>query len=164
MKRLTEFSGRDRPSIFWPYAGVVTGTVFVASGVMMSTIMQAVFAASTEIESVLAFERAFTLSIAVMTIAALSSAVLLSAAVVRRLHDIGAPGWIGAFPLIFFLFALALFGALFEDARSTAQVGVDLFLMLMINNLLYLGSLGLLVVLLILPGHKRLNRYGYPPD
>jgi uncharacterized membrane protein YhaH (DUF805 family) len=105
-----------------------------------------------------------------LAIIALVGIVLLAAAVVRRLHDSGRSGWWGIVPLPFLFSGLALSSMVFGSFTRLAASNADpdpavfkYFALLMLNNLLYLGTIGLLIVLLSLAGTQGDNRYGRDP-
>lgn len=88
-------------------------------------------------------------------------AVLLGAAMVRRLHDTGRGGAWALLPAPFLLIGLSLFPDLMASAAG-GQFDMGLFAILFANNMLYLVSMALLLILLALPGHHRENTYGPP--
>lgn len=186
---LTNFSGRDRPRIFWPYMGLVIGLNAIVS------ILAAVPMALDMFERIRRFAeehpkdalveswpghyevriqgfhpelfpdlRLFMLP---MAVALLVTVVLAAAAIARRLHDRGRSGWWGLLPLPFTLFGMAMMPILFEGwlaaAGSNQPPNPGLFLLLMANNLLHLGALAFLVVQLVSSGTPGPNRYGPDP-
>lgn len=88
--------------------------------------------------------------------------VLLAAAVARRLHDCGRTGLWGLMPLPFIGTALLLFPKLGASFEVGGEPDLRLFFALFANNMLYLGSLGLLGVLLAGQGQAEDNRFGGP--
>lgn len=87
--------------------------------------------------------------------------------VVRRLHDVGLPGWLALFvvapyvavPLVMRivicpLAAMELDGVIAEIARLTPMLTLGGLALLALALQLYLG---------LQPGHSRPNRYGPPP-
>jgi uncharacterized membrane protein YhaH (DUF805 family) len=184
---LPRFSGRDPARRFWPYVGVVIALLFIAAFAAMAPIMSGAFARmqSFAIEhpdqaTVTQGPGSYSIQIhgnhpelmpdvapffVVMQVGCALVVVLLAAAVTRRLHDRGRRGWWGLPPVIFLAVGLALFPRLFQSTLS-GEVTPDtmaMFGLMMANNLLYLASLALLVVLLAGAGQPDENRFG-PPD
>jgi uncharacterized membrane protein YhaH (DUF805 family) len=184
---LPRFSGRDPARRFWPYAGVVIALFFVATAATMIPIMSGTlarmrtFAAEhPDQATVTQGPGSYSIQIqgnhpelmpdmtpffTVMQVGCALAVLLLAAAVTRRLHDRGRRGWWGLPPVIFLALGLTLFPRLFNSALSD-QLTPDtmaMFGLMMANNLLYLASLVLLVVLLAGAGQPGENRFG-PPD
>ena len=90
------------------------------------------------------------------------AALLLAAAVTRRLHDRGLPGRWGLMPLPFGAFGLVLMPHVMKQVMQAAP---DLhgFALLALNNLGYFGTLIALVVLLVRRDDDGDNRFGPPP-
>lgn len=148
---LADFSGRDRPGQFWPYAACVAVLGFIFITVTMNL---ALMTASTALTEVLA--KAFAgLAIGFGLIIA-----LLAAAVTRRLHDLGRPGYWGLAPVVFIVCALTLMPLLASRLLVGGEPPFGLIMILFLNNLCYLGSLGFLVFLLAQKGEAQPNRYG----
>lgn len=190
LARLARFGGRESRGRFWPYAALIVALTFVGMGAGMSVAMSRMFAAA---ESVAATHPQdvtvtqgpgsysvsisgdhpemmpdFGLTFGVMGVVVAIAAVLLAAAVVRRLHDSGRAGW-WALPTPVFLgvglFGISRFSGMMagEVEPSNAEL-MPMMGLLFLNNILYLASLGLLVVFLILPGSVGPNRYGDRAD
>lgn len=181
---ILRFSGRDRRGQFWPYAGVVLVLSFAGMSVGLPMAMQPIFAEAARMaeehpEAVSiqqsptsyqveyapgsGFMPDFSGFILVLGVAAVLTVVLLAAAVTRRLHDRGLPGFIGLIP------AVLLGSGLFGMSRLMATMGqsepdLSLFGLMMLNNMLYIASLITLIVLLALPGKPQPNHYGPPPS
>ncbi len=85
------------------------------------------------------------------------AAVLLAAAVTRRLHDRGLSGLFGLLPIPFFTIAMIQLPRLFAEPPDGGT-----FALLFLNNIAYLGSLFLLAVLLARRPDPGPNRYGDP--
>jgi len=184
--KLAVFSGRDRPSRFWPYAAVAVGIAFVGGGVIVIPIffgafarMQAFATAHPDQATVTATPGSYSIQIhghhpelmpdfsAFFGGVGLTFAIavgLLAAAVARRLHDAGRSGLWGLPPVLFVIVALVLFPRLFAGFDSSEGPDLGLFFLLFANNALYLGSLGLLVILLAGRSTPRPNRFGAPPE
>ena len=183
---LPRFSGRDSARRFWPYVGVVFALMFGIAAVSMGPIMIGSFARM----QTFAIEHPdqatvtqgpgsysiqihgnhpelmpdFTPFFMAMRVGCALVVLLLAAAVTRRLHDRGRRGWWGLPPVVFLVGGLALFPRLFQSTLS-GEVTPDsmrLFGLVMANNLLYLGSLGLLIFLLAGAGQPNANRFGPP--
>jgi len=179
-RRLFQFSGRDTPSQFWPYAGVAFILSFALMSVGVALAMQPVFeqvvreaAANPESVTIETSPTSYSVQIRpesgfmpdfsgffLSLWAGVALAVtLLGAAVSRRLHDRGLPGLIGLIPVVFLgagMLGMQRMLAVFDPPEFDER----LILLLFANNLAYLASLGGLIVLLILPGQPKANRYG----
>jgi uncharacterized membrane protein YhaH (DUF805 family) len=88
---------------------------------------------------------------------------LLSAAVVRRLHDRDRSGRWGLMPLPFLGFAMFGMHALFRSIGDGAAP-IGLFSLLFLNNLVYLASVVTLIVMLARAGTIGPNSYGPDPQ
>ena len=182
-RRLGRFSGRDSRAVFWPYAGLVLAVGFVTICIVMMFQMQALvvemqaFAAqhpgrvTTEVGlnsysmSVSSGDPAFVPDMSGMALGmgAVSGVlvVLLAAAVARRLHDTGRSGlWALPTP-IFLMIALIMMPRLMMSF-SGPEPDMRLFGLLFANNAAYIFSLGMLIILLILPSRVGANRFGPP--
>ena len=183
---LTRFSGRDTAGRFWPYAGAVIALFFFAAFATMAPIMSGTFArmqrfAAEHPDQATVTQGPGSYSIQIhgnhpelmpdvtpfitaMQIGGAVAVLLLAAAVTRRLHDRGRRGWWGLPPVLFLAGGLVLFPRLFKSTLS-GEVTPDtmaMFGLMMANNLLYLASLALLVVLLAGVGQPGENRFGPP--
>ncbi len=160
---LTRFSGRDRRRLFWPYAASVVALGFVAIGVLNVLTFAALFGQAspeaTPRDDLAVLAPIFwTLRLGVLAIVA-----LLAAAVVRRLHDRGRSGlWALPTPaflgLAVILFPIAFGQLLIQDPPPTWALA--LFGALFINNVAYLASLLMLLILLVKDSDAGANRYG----
>lgn len=175
---LVKFSGREARAQFWPWAGIVVGLIFLGSFVLVGPMvadtmvkMQQFAREHPDQARVNAGPGHYEISIeghhpelmpdfaafsGAMAIVAALAVVLLSAAVARRLHDTGLTGAWGLLPLPFLAIGLTQTPKLFASAVPDMQ----LFGLLFLNNLCYLGALGLLVLLLAREGSRGNNRYG----
>lgn len=186
LRLIGHFEGRDTRGQFWPYVGVVMASVFVTWGGVMAFEMNRMMSdmmrfaethpdqatvhrtpTSTEIriESGAGFEGMpnFDLFIGMMAVLVGIAVLLLAAAVTRRLHDRGLPGFVGMAPLPF----LAFGGYGMRRVMSDVTAGIEfppLFIPVFINNVVYLAVLGGLVLVLAQAGQPRANRYGPPPE
>jgi uncharacterized membrane protein YhaH (DUF805 family) len=99
-----------------------------------------------------------------MQIGCALAVLLLAAAVTRRLHDRGRRGWWGLAPLPFLVVGMTVFPRLFKTtlAGEMTPDSMRLFGLMFANNLLYLGSLGLLIFLLAGASQPNANRFGPP--
>ena len=182
---LLRFSGRDSARRFWPYVGVVIALFFVAAAATMTPIMSGTFARmqafaaehpdqatvtqgpgsySVQIQgNHPEFIPDMTPFFTVMQVGCALAVLLLAAAVTRRLHDRGRRGWWGLPPAIFLASGLALFPRLFQSTLSgeVTPDSMKLFGLVFANNVLYLGSLVLLIVLLSGASQSE-NRFGPP--
>lgn len=183
LRRLAVFSGRDSRTVFWPYAIFAVATAFAAGATLILPAFIAAFAGmqrfavehpdqvtvrtspgsySIQIHGrhpelapdFGAFAQGMWLTFAV-------AVVLLAAAVTRRLHDRGRRGAWGLMPLPFVLIACVGFPRLITSF-DTVDFPLSLFFAMFFNNVLYLGTLGLLCVLLAGPSAPQDNRYGPP--
>ncbi|HYD37430.1 MAG TPA: DUF805 domain-containing protein [Allosphingosinicella sp.] len=179
---LLRFGGRDARLSFWPYAAFI---VFLTQIGMMSAMLpmiarvQRYVLAHPEQAEVVSGPGHYSLEmkgyapdlgpvmaeIAWASLFVSAAAVaLLAAAVARRLHDRDRRGWWGLLPVPFLAFGLALMPGIFAgfDPRS-GTLDPWPFLALILNNLVYFGMLGVLIVLLAGPGTPGPNRFGPPP-
>ena len=163
---LLRFSGRDPGRRFWPYAGAVVGGVMAVMMAAIIPIMNRTFAPmdvslpDTSAQLMPDMTPFFT----VIQIGMATIILLLAAAVVRRLHDRGRRGWWGLPPAVFAGLGMTLFPGLFQSfSQGTATpAALKLFGLLFANNVLYLGSLVLLIVLLSGASQPGDNRFGPP--
>ncbi len=183
---LHSFSGRDPRAQFWPYAIVVFVTVFVLAGMAMAIAMQGLFADlqqfAVEHPEVVTVQRSATsysmsidaanpkapqpdLSIVFTLLGGVVAAavVLMAAAVSRRLHDCNRPAWLGLAPVIFLISGLVLFPRMMDEMMNSPEPNMSLFGLLFLNNILYLVTLGALIVQCALKGTAGPNRFGPAP-
>lgn len=145
---LTRFSGRTGPKAFWLYVAMV---LIAYMAVLMIAMTASIHAK--------AFDP--SLFMGVNAAGGLISILLLAASVTRRLHDSDRRGWWGLMPLPF------LAGGLIGMALMFSGSGDDLesrLMPLVLNNMIYLGLLGVLVVLLCRRGTPGPNRFGDRPS
>jgi uncharacterized membrane protein YhaH (DUF805 family) len=151
---LTRFSGRDRRGLFWPYAGAVLALGFVAIGVVNSLSFTAMFGQAS-LEATPQDDLAL--------LAPFFWTMRLGAAVVRRLHDRGRSGLWAAPTAAFVALATILlpiaFGQLLTQSPPPTWALV-LLGVLFINNVAYLASLLMLLILLVKDSDPGANRYG----
>jgi uncharacterized membrane protein YhaH (DUF805 family) len=155
LSKLADFTGRDGRGLFWPYAILVFILAFIGIAVAMNLAMMGLLTGTADMPNI-------PLMIGGVGGVVLTAAALLAAAVTRRLHDTGRPGYWGLPPVVFLLIALTLFPVLMNSVLNDANPPMALFFGLFLNNLLYIVSLIGLVVLLLLDGTKTANRYGSP--
>ena len=184
LRRLGDFSGRQRRAMFWPYVGVfylVTTFASVLAIVpqifdMVARVQQ--FAADNP-DQVTEVRTATSYSITVnefhpelmpdfgQFVAAIAAVMtvfvaLIAAAVARRLHDRDRSGWWGLLPLPFLFGGFFGMHAVFTGFTGGAPDIVP-FLWLFLNNLIYLATLIYLVVVLAQAGTPGTNRFGDDP-
>jgi uncharacterized membrane protein YhaH (DUF805 family) len=179
---LTRFSGRDRRSQFWPYAGVAVALTFVVMGAAMVWVMssfwtEAMRIAETHPEVVTVesgpgyYSREVDVSgyglmpdltpfFAVMGASVVAYIALLAAAVSRRILDLGKSALWGLMPVPFLIFCVGLFPVVMNDMMQSPEPNLALFFLLFFNNMAYIIGLISLVVLLCLPGTRGPNRFG----
>jgi uncharacterized membrane protein YhaH (DUF805 family) len=185
-RSIARFSGRDSRGQFWPYAGVVLALVFLGFGMVMSLVMNAMFAemqafavAHPEAATVQSSPDSYSISVdashpeapmpdlgpffAVMAAMVLTAVSLLAAAVSRRLHDSGRRAFWGLMPVLFLAIALVVFPAMMNDFIANPEPDMRLFFAALVNNMLYLASLGGLIFLLCMRGTAGSNRFGDDP-
>jgi len=183
---LLRFSGRDPAQRFWPYVGAVIVLFFFAAFATMAPIMSEAFtrmqtfaAEHPDQATVSQGPGSYSIHIqgdhpelmpdmtpffTVMQVGCALAVLLLAAAVTRRLHDRRRRGWWGLPPVVFLVGGLALFPRLFQSTLGgeVTPDSIRLFGLLFANNVLYLGSLGLLVFLLAGASQPTANRFGPP--
>lgn len=180
---LARFSGRDTRAQFWPFAALVIVTVFLAGAAAMSWAMEPMFremarfaAEHPEAATVHSAPGQYSVSIdaghpdapqmdfsrffGVLVAMVAAAVALLAAAVARRLHDSNRRGWWGLMPLPFIAFSMTAFPVMMKDFMANPEPNLGLFLAALTSNLLYLASLGVLIVLLCLTGTDGPNRFG----
>ena len=178
------FSGRDSREAFWPYAVIIfVLTMAVGMAVFMPSLsesmvrMQQFAAAHPDQAVVTQGPGSYSISIrgshpelfpdfgmathrmgAVIGVGAL----LLAAAVTRRLHDRGFRGLLGLLPLPFLGFSLVEMPKIFAFTGDSQTLPPGFFTAFA-SNFLYIGALGLLGFLLVGPSQNGPNRYGDAP-
>lgn len=184
LARLAQFSGRDARGTFWPYALTlfaltILGTMLAIVPVMFDAMarMQRFAAQHPELTTVEQGPGSYSIRIegrhpelmpdmhGAMTGIAMVAAIfvlLIAAAVVRRLHDRGSSGLWALPPLAFLAIGLVATPRMMASA-GTGVPDPSLFLLLFASNILYLASLGWLVILLARDGTPGPNRHGEDP-
>lgn len=185
LANLANFKGRTRPGKFWPYLAFVLVLSFAGMGAIMypemSASMERMQRFAEEHPDQATIRRVpgsysitihghhdelmpdFSRMMSLIVVGVVAIIVLLSAAVVRRLHDRGKSGAWGLLPLPFIAIASAAMPVLFSQFEEGGTPNLALFFTLFINNVLYLASLVFLVVLLSGASTKGENRYGPEP-
>lgn len=157
---VANFAGRDRPGMFWPYAGTMVAGAFAIWYVFGALVMRRMIRASADGGGEVFFGfHLMTLMTIVMASIALVLVGLLAAAATRRLHDGGRSGWWATLPLPFLAFGFIGMSFL----RRTASGGdfpSAMFSILAINNIIYMLSLVTLVIFLAWTSEPRDNRFG----
>ena len=180
---IARFSGRDTRGQFWPYAGVVFAMVFLGFGMVMSVVMNGMFAEMQqfavehpEAATIQSSPGNYSISIdgshpeapmpdlgpffAVMAAMVLTAISLLAAAVSRRLHDSGRRAFWGLLPVPFLLGGLAIFPLMISEFAASDTPNFGLFFLLFFNNIAYMVALVSLIILLALQGTRGPNRFG----
>jgi uncharacterized membrane protein YhaH (DUF805 family) len=182
---LANFKGRDSRALFWPFAGMHIAAVFAILMPLFVAEMNAsldrirVFAEANPTKvTYTSGPNGFSINVhehvpglgpdlgALLIPAFVLVAifvVLSAAAVTRRLHDTGWPGWVGAIPAVLFFLAgynMIEFAGQLDDAEAIGGGG---FLTVFVLNFAYNISLIVLIILLCLPTKPEANRYGEPP-
>jgi len=177
---LMRFSGRATLVQFWPYAIAVALLAFAVSGAVLVAAMARGFTEALRIAAARSHQpstaldpaatdpmlEAFDLAPVLIATAltSLVAALLLAAAVARRLHDSDRHGAWGLLPVPFLIGSAALGPQMLETVRAAPVVGPPPgFFLLMLNNLLFYAALFWLIYLLVDRGTDRPNRFGPPP-
>lgn len=182
---LVSFSGREAQRPFWIWAGIVIGCAIVVMTAMMSTVLSSTFGRIEQFAAQNPDQVTRTVSptnytitvhgnhpelmpdfsVMLLGMAAISvvSILLLAAVVVRRLHDRDRTGAWGLPPAVLLLTGIYGMSQLFEQFADPAGLQMELFFAVFLNNLAYLASLGVLIVLLAGNGTPDDNRFGPPP-
>lgn len=186
IKRVLQFSGREKRQPFWLWVAVVMGAQMVAgialiAPIMVQTIMRIERFASQHPDQITRTYGPGSYSVQIhgyhpeimpdfgafafaIGLVALMTVVLLAAAIVRRLHDSNQTGLWGMLPLPFLIAGLVLFPSLIPDTSREAAPNMGLFVGLFFNNLVYLIMIGILVFKLVRPGTPGDNRFGPLPQ
>lgn len=180
---LARFSGRDTRETFWPYALTLfvlamAASALVAMPAILGTMAKMQRFAAEHPDQATVRQGPGSYSIQIhgshpelmpdmggilpgLAIVLLVFVVLVAAAVVRRLHDRGKSGAWALPSLIFLAIGMMLMPRLFDAAQGAPNL--SLLPLLFANNLLYLASLGWLLVLLAGDGTAGPNRHGEDP-
>lgn len=187
LQRLTRWSDREPRRLFWPWVACVMVANMIAAmavGIPMFVGIARNMAAFAEAHP----ERATVTSgpghysvqidgpvppdlmlqpmrwfVPLVAIVAIVSVLFLAAAVVRRLHDSGRRGYWGLLPLPFLATGMIVFGQLFGRIDTGNEPpNMMPFALMFGNNILYLASLGVLIVQLCRPSDPGPNRFGPP--
>jgi len=187
LSNLATFTGRDARRQFWPYAATAFGVTMLLYMVPFALLMgQSVARMQRFMQDhpdeaaapvpVIVDPHAIAIDgyrpdlvpdIAIMVPlvggTALLFIVLVAAAVTRRLHDCGLPGWPALIPAILLATGMWLMSGLFGSVASGGEPDMSRFALALLNNLAYLASLCLLAACLARKGMPGTNRYGPPP-
>lgn len=185
-RSLTRFSGRDRRSQFWPYAGVAVALTFVVMGAVMLWVMSSFWAEAMQVAqahpetvnvesgpgyysksvdvSGYGVMPDFTAFFTAMAISVVAYIGLLAAAVSRRIHDLGKSALWGLMPVPFLLFGVVFFPIIMNDMMQSPEPNLGLFFLLFFNNMAYIVGLISLIVMLCLKGTLGPNRFGAEPN
>lgn len=162
--QLGDFSGRERRGVFWPWVGLLVWLAMMVNFLIMSQLVMPVFLVAQTNDEIIGAMHVYSLSMGGI---ALVSIGLLAAAVSRRLHDAGKPVWVGLLPLPFLAFGLFWFTRVVADTFAGDEIDAGFtgaFMLGFLNNLVYMGTLVLLVVFLAQPSEPGENRHGPEPD
>jgi len=187
-KKLRDFQGRDRRSEFWPYTGVIMAVSMVLMTVaivpaMLQQFDQTLAFAEANPDQASVYRSATNVHVVIhdpagmppmdysgmlvpLAIMLVVVALLLSAAVTRRLHDRGLSGRWALIPLALYgvgiVFWMRMLASMLTDATGDPSFMITFmlnFLVLMLGQL----SLFALVIVLALKGKTGPNRYGPEP-
>ncbi len=190
--QLTIFQGREPRRQFWPYVGWIYLIHFVVMQIVMTPIMlvmmsemmadmMRVTATLSEVTdpAVVNAQMAELMSktflpllgplVAISLVSLAVMVALMAAAVTRRLHDMGQPGWWGVLPLPFTAASMIATPMMFGSFSSDFFNGLpdESFFMWLFANLicsgLYMIALIILIALLAQPTKPGANRYGEAP-
>lgn len=154
LRNLRVFSGRDTRPQFWLYMAAVYGALSIGTFVFMIP----------SILSLLLGHDPFENGVMMATILAMAGmlAVLLAAALTRRLHDTGRRGAWALLPIPPFGVTLSGYWLLAGEPDS-ASGDVPLgFVVVYIGSIVYMAGIVIVGVLCALPGKPGTNRYGPP--
>lgn len=154
VRHLRVFSGRDTRPQFWLYMAAVYGAMSIGSFVFM---IPAVL-------SLLLGHDPFENGVMGVTILAMAGmlAVLLAAAITRRLHDTGRRGAWALLPVPPFGVTLGGYWLLAgEPDPASGDVPLG-FVVAYIGSIVYMAGIVIVGVLCALPGKPGPNRYGPP--
>lgn len=179
LRRLADFSGRERQILFWPYAGFVYGlATLISTALTLAPIVNMFMEMMRDINEAsrrggyaqpdfLTAPDALTpdfsgLVVPIALINALA-VLLLAAAAARRLHDKDLSAWWALLPLPSMMVGIVLMPSTMPNfAYAGAKPDPQLYwgmLNGMLNMILLIG----LVILLIGEGTKGPNRFGAEP-
>lgn len=181
VRRVSQFSGRSAPALFWPYAICVVVIAMASIALVMIPELlrsfgkaQAFAEAHPDKVTITSSPGHYSIQIHEnipglmpdMTSLAYSmgvvialAAIFLAAAVARRLHDRGKSGWWGIMPLPFALFSTFAMPGVFRSVEA-GQPDMGAFFAVFLSNAAYLAGLVFLVVLLLGKSDPVANRYG----
>lgn len=160
---LANFKGRETRGAFWPWVGALFALAMIVNLLIMTQLVMPVMLTAETMEEVSAAMSRY--AIAMAGIASVTVA-LLASAVARRLHDAGKSVWIGLLPLPFLAFGLFWFTRIASVMFVVDGMDPDFtnaFMLGFFNNLVYLGTLGFLVVCLAQGSEPGENRHGPHP-
>ena len=164
LRSSARFSGRDSRRQFWIYCGCVFGALFVPAQVVMVAALVPSFVTVRQSGTAPADIGPPPAFFVVLVLSIVALALLLAAAVARRLHDTGRSGALGLLPLPFLGVGLIGVATLFDDFGGEPEAGdLDLFMLMFVNNAVYMLALALLVWRLVSAGTDGPNHYGPPP-
>lgn len=180
---LHRFSGRDAAETFWAWAITVLGLLFVAFGAAAQPIMSGWFASldrfareHPELATRTVGPGGYSVRIEGhhpelmpdlgpfigLTVAFTAIAVvLLGASLTRRLHDTGRKGIWGLLPIPFLMSGLWYTNAMFRNFGPRTDFSA--VALLFANNIVYLGTIVVIIFFTIQRSTPGPNRFGPPP-
>ena len=157
MRNLIRFKGRDAPGQFWPYTLVLFGGMVITWTIVMVGAMSRTFSRMQRFAAEHPDQATVTRGpgnysiqieghhpelmpdmtplVGLMAVIVTIFAILIGAAVVRRLHDSDAPGWFAILPLVLLTSGLALMSRVFGTFGSPGGPDMTMFMGVFANNL-----------------------------
>ncbi|RAK56275.1 hypothetical protein DJ017_08295 [Phenylobacterium soli] len=185
LRNLTRFAGRDSRETFWVYAVFILLVTFIATFALAAPViadsferMQQFALAHPDQATITRTPTSYSIQIHgqhpelmpdfprllhLMALPVGLAVLLLSAAVTRRLHDRGRSGIWALPPLAFLVIGMSITPSVFATMAASPGAPPKGFVLLFGANLLYIVSLGLLVLQLIGATAPNPNRFGGPP-
>ena len=164
LRSSARFSGRDTRRQFWIYSGCVFGALFVPMQIVMVVALMPSFGTVPQPGTAPADIGPPPAFFAVLGLFIVALVLLLAAAVARRLHDTDRSGALGFLPLPFLGIGLIGMATLFDDFGGEPEAGdFGRFMLMFLNNVVYILALALLVWRLVSAGTDGPNHYGPPP-
>lgn len=167
LANIANFKGRDARKQFWPYIGTAVLFYMVSFGIILAKFgathrenaMSGAYLDNSDGGPVTTPSSLFSEIATYNSILCVIIVVLIAAAVVRRLHDTGKPGYWGLLPVPFLAIGIVMMPFL---VARTEGPGPSFFLMF-INNMIYIAMLVILVIMLAKKGMDGANKYGEDP-
>ena len=191
-RNIATFSGRTPRRLFWPFAGVIFGAGYIlfmialfpaVGGVLMNASAGAmhnprefqanedwvavgnqVFVANAATEQAATLPPVLTAMLWSVLAFVAVLVLLLSSAVVRRLHDTGRSGWWGLLPLPFLFTGLGMMPLMMSLLEADSEGDVMAWATgLFVVNAIYILAVIALGVFLVQPSEPGANRFGAVP-